>query len=475
MNSKLNELFRNVTGVKPERSVKLTGDGSNRAYYRMTAGEISLLGAVGTSQHENKAFIALAAKFAECRIDVPEIYAVSEDGLCYIMQDLGDETLFMRMKNSRESGCFSHDDIDALCRVMTILPDIQFGVADGFDFGQCYPVSEFDYRSIMWDLNYFKYCFLKGVGVEFDENLLEDEFERMAALLHESEGNTFLYRDFQSRNVMWHEGRPWFIDFQGGRKGPIYYDVASFVGQARAKYPTDVVIRMVEAYKASLSRYISVEDSVFDNKLRLFMIFRLLQNLGTYGYRGIFERKKKFVETIPAALSRLKELLSEMRNEYPQLYSIILDVEGLPRFAPHDKSRLTVDVFSFSYHRGIPEDYSGNGGGFVFDCRSIHNPGRYEPYKKQTGRDDAVIKFLEENSNVAQYLDNVYSLVDEMVEEYLNRGFSHIQICFGCTGGQHRSVYCAERTAHHIAEKFAVRVNVAHKMQAISYTIEPKG
>lgn len=472
MINKLEQLFKKVAGVSPSSVVKLTGDGSNRTYYRMTADGVSMIGAVGTSVQENRAFIAIAQCFNKNSIDAPTVLAVSDDELCYLQSDLGETSLFMKMRDSRESGVFSDEDTEALCRVMSILPDIQYRVADILDFDVCYPVADFDRRTIMWDLNYFKYCFLKGVGVEFDESMLENEFERLTAILLEEDCATFLYRDFQSRNIMWHDGRPWFIDFQGGRRGPIYYDVASFVGQARARYTPKVVEAMLDAYILSLSKYRKVERDDFMKKLQCFRLFRLLQNLGTYGLRGIFERKKKFVESIPNALMQLHEILCGTKEQFPVLCKIIEKVRLMPRFTPVDKGRLVVDVFSFSYHRGIPEDYSGNGGGFVFDCRAVHNPGRYQEYKKLTGMDAPVIKFLEEKSNITEFLNSVYSLVDPMVENYLERGFSHIQLCFGCTGGQHRSVYSAEHTAWHIAEKFGVKVNVNHTMQNKVYSIE---
>lgn len=473
MNSVLAGLFYEATGVQCTNFVRLTGDGSNRSYYRMTAGNIAMIGAVGTSVEENRAFLALAGKFLECGLNAPRVYAVSADELCYIMQDLGDTTLFMLMKDSREGGSFSSKDVDALCRVMQLLPDIQYKIADGWDFSQCYPVSDFNSRSVFWDFNYFKYCFLKGAGIDFDEQLLENEFELLASQLLEESDNTFLYRDFQSRNVMWHDGEPYFIDFQGGRRGPIYYDVASFVGQARARYTPEVVERMLKSYIASLSRYRNVDEKEFMQKLDLFRIFRLLQNLGTYGYRGLFERKKTFVESIPAALMQLNDLLCRVQD-FPYLARVVGETARLPRFVKVEEKELTVDVISFSYKRGIPEDYSGNGGGFVFDCRAIHNPGRYEPYKKLTGMDEPVKHFLETESDIHAFLQNAYSLVDNMVSVYLERGFTHIQVCCGCTGGRHRSVYSAEHIARHIADKYAVCVRVNHSMLNVSYTLEKK-
>ena len=467
----LKELFISVTGVQPQAVVKLTGDGSNRAYYRLMSDGVSLIGVAGVSVEENKAFMAVAKAFCECGIDAPRVLAVSDDSLCYIQEDLGDVTLFDKMKEARDEGCFPQSDIDALCRVMQLLPDIQYKVAERLDFAVCYPVADFDRRAVMWDLNYFKYCFLKGVGIEFDEKRLEDEFEILAGILLAESGDTFLYRDFQSRNVMWYDERPWFIDFQGGRRGPVYYDVASFIGQARARYTHDVTDVMLDAYIESLRRYREVEKEDFVKTLHYFRIFRLMQNLGAYGFRGLFERKKRFVESIPAAMAQLNELLCKVEDVLPTLCGLMKEIAAMPRFVPDEHEGLVVDVYSFSYRRGIPEDYSGNGGGFVFDCRAIHNPGRYEPYKKLTGMDEPVKKFLEEQSRIADFLENVYALADNMVEDYLRRGFSHIQLCFGCTGGQHRSVYSAEHTAEHIAKKYGVRVNVNHIMQGVKYTL----
>lgn len=467
----LKELFISRFGVHPLSIVKLSGAGSNRVYYRLHGADVSVIGVAGTSVEENRVFVALAKAFADSGIAVPEVLAVSDDGLCYLQTDLGDTTLFDAMKSSRENGCFAKEDVDTLCSVMSALPHIQYKVPRYFDFSLCYPISDFNERTVMWDLNYFKYCFLKGVGVEFNESRLEDEFEKLTGLLLSDNDDVFLYRDFQSRNVMLFEGKPCFIDFQGGRRGPVYYDVASFVGQARACYTAEAVEKMIDAYLCSLSEYKKVSRAEFLERLSLFRVFRLLQNLGAYGFRGLFERKKAFVEIIPKALGQLKEQMSCFAADFPYMCSLIDEISALPMFAVCELKELTVDVISFSYRRGIPDDNSGNGGGFVFDCRAIHNPGRYEPYKKLTGMDEPVMRFLEENSNIAYFLENAYSLVDNMVDIYMKRGFTHIQVCCGCTGGQHRSVYSAEHIARHVADKFGVKVAVTHKMLNKSYVI----
>ena len=469
----LKDLYIKRFGCEPQSVIRLTGDGSNRVYYRM-AGEVPAIGVVGTSVEENRAFVALSKAFRQAGVAAPEVFAVSDDELCYLQEDLGDVALYASLSAARERGFFDEADCRTLCRVVSQLPKIQFGVPGFFDFSLCYPTSDFNTRTVMWDLNYFKYCFLKGVGVEFDESRLEDEFERMTALLLSDNDNVFLYRDFQSRNVMLKDGEPYFIEFQGGRRGPVYYDIASFVGQARAKYTEETVAAMIGAYLDALAEYKSVERAHFMRMLCLFRVFRLLQNLGAYGYRGLFERKKAFVESIPAALAQLLQQLELLDGEFLYIRSLIAQIACLPMFMRDESKELTVDVMSFSYKRGIPDDTSGNGGGFVFDCRAIHNPGRYEPYKKLTGMDEPVIKFLEAESNIAEFLEHAYALVDEMVDTYKKRGFTHIQVCCGCTGGQHRSVYSAEHIARHVADKFGVRVVVTHKMQGVHYVIEAK-
>ena len=469
---KIRNLYIKTFGSEPLSMVRLTGDGSNRVYYRVFGVE-PVMAAVGTSVEENRAFIALSKAFCAAGVSAPKVIAVSDDELCYLQEDLGDVTLYGSLAKARTNEVFEPDDIGLLCRVVTELPKIQFGVARHFDFSLCYPVSDFNERTVMWDLNYFKYCFLKGVNIEFNENRLEDEFVKLTALLLSDNDNVFLYRDFQSRNVMIKEDVPYFIDFQGGRRGPVYYDIASFVGQARAKYSPVAVDAMLDAYLNALSVYKTIDRGNFVRMLQLFRVFRLLQNLGAYGFRGLFERKKAFVESIPAALEQLLQLLTEVGG-FEYIRSLIKEIAALPMFVRVESKELTVDVVSFSYKRGIPDDISGNGGGFVFDCRAIHNPGRYEPYKKLTGMDAPVIEFLEKESNIAEFLENAYALVDNMVDTYKRRGFTHIQVCCGCTGGQHRSVYSAEHIARHVADKFGVRVVVTHKMQGVHYVIEAK-
>ena len=460
---KMKELYKNVT--------PLTGSGSNRRYCRLEMNGRSCVGVVGTDMKENEAFIALSRHFRSKGLPVPEVFDVSPDGMMYVQEDLGNELLADRVAAAHKEGGIKPDSqlADLLCRTIALLPKIQIDGARGLDFSVCYPQPSFDRRMVMFDLNYFKYCFLKPSGVEFNEILLQDDFEKLADDLLACESDAFMYRDFNARNVMIRDGQPWFIDFQGGRRGPVYYDVASFVWQARAKYPEWLKGRLVDAYVQALSGYVEVDRNEFDSCLRLFRLFRTLQVLGAYGFRGLIENKAAFIVCIPQAVSDLKELLAELPEDYPYLTGTLGRMVDLPRFESRaDDGRLEVKVYSFSYKKGLPADMSGNGGGYVFDCRSIHNPGRYEPYKKLTGRDVEVIRFLEDDGEICGFLDHVYGVVDPHVETYSRRGFTSLMVSFGCTGGQHRSVYCAEHLAHHLAEKYpGVRIRLIHREQDI--------
>ena len=464
-------LFRKHTGAEPENAVALTGSGSNRSYFRLHGGGTSLMGVTGTDVKENNAFITLAAHFRSQGLPVPEVLAVSEDGISYLQEDLGDLLLADLVAAAHKNGGIEEGGhLEALlCRTTGLLPKIQFEGASGLDFSVCYPQPSFDRRMVMFDLNYFKYCFLKPSGIEFNEIDLQDDFERFADELLKDEGETFLYRDFNARNVMIKDGEPYFIDFQGGRRGPIYYDVASFIWQARARYPQWLKEKMLESYLDSLASYVEVDRDAFKERLKMFRLFRTLQVLGAYGFRGLVEQKAQFVVSIPQALADLKTLLAEMPDDYPYMSEVLRKMTVLPRFAVQSEDgRLEVRVSSFSFKKGIPQDMSGNGGGYVFDCRSIHNPGRYEPYRKLTGRDEPVIRFLEDDGEIIGFLEHVYGVVDPHVETYSRRGFTSLMVSFGCTGGQHRSVYCAEHLAHHLAEKYPdVRVRLIHREQNI--------
>ncbi|MCM1457778.1 MAG: phosphotransferase [Lachnoclostridium sp.] len=470
----LASLYQAYTGTAPDKVTELPASGSNRRYFRLE-GSPTLIGVVGTCLEENEAFLYMADHFLKHNIPVPRVVAVADDRMSYLQEDLGDTLLFGAIEKGRLTRSFSTDERRLLADTIRLLPDIQFMGAVGMDFSKCYPAAEFDTRSIMWDLNYFKYCFLKATGLEFSEDRLEDDFQALAEVLMRSKSSTFMYRDFQSRNVMIKDGQPWFIDFQGGRKGPYFYDVASFLWQAKANFPDGLRHELIKEYIDALKKYKPVDEEYFLEQLRHFVLFRTLQVLGAYGYRGYFEKKPHFLQSVPFALANLRAILDKPFVEYPYLDSMLRQLVDMKQFSDElQKRTLTVKVMSFAYKKGIPNDTSGNGGGFVFDCRAVNNPGKYERYKPFTGLDKEVIKFLEDDGEITTFLDHCRALVDASVRRYIDRGFSNLMVCFGCTGGQHRSVYCAQHMAEHIHSQFNVKVELFHREQNIEQLFKPK-
>ena len=554
--SSLENLFERCTGARPLRKEALTGSASHRRYYRFAGADgRTLIGVEGTDPDENRAFITLSRHFAAKGIHVPKV--LIEDGLLYLQEDLGGTSLYEAVSAGRSSGSYSADEVALLRKTLAALPKIQVEGARGLDWSICYPQASFDGRMVDFDLNYFKYNFLKFSGEEFNEALLQDDFDRLRALLLSEPSDTFLYRDFNARNVMIFGDEPWFIDFQGGRRGPVYYDVASFLWQARARYPAALREELLQSYLQALRAYGPVDEAHFRARLRLFVLFRLLQVLGCYGFRGLWEGNPAFSGSIAPALALLQEQLPYPECPYltavlrrlaersdwpvprhepaatcqvPPTYGVPTTCHepptssgpntcqvppkcgaeasedmstpghgqgegpagcGFPRSAgtqqtvggagakrssseasaPQER-RLTVTVYSFSFKKGIPEDTSGNGGGYVFDCRGTHNPGKYAQYKELTGLDEPVIRFLEEDGEILRFLDNVYALVDAHVARFLERGFTHLQVAFGCTGGQHRSVYSAEHLAARLVARFPVRVHLIHRERGIERVLQ---
>ena len=451
----------------------MVGSASNRKYYRLSDGESTCIGVLGVDVMENKAFISMARHFRSKGMNVPEILAVSSDSSAYLQEDLGVDVLYDMYVKAKRKGEGMENVEKLLCRTMSMLPKIQFEGAAGFDFSKCCHQPSYDRRMVMFDLNYFKYCFLKTSGLEFDEAFLQDEFERFADDILGDDSDTFLYRDFNSRNVMICDNEPYFIDFQGGKRGPIYYDVASFVYHARASYPIELQEKMLKCYLSALKTYVNVDEHFFRSRLELFRLLRLLQVLGAYGFRGMVEQKADFVAAIPQAIDSLRSLIPMAASNYPYLAEVLSRLVELPRFNRRFEEKiLEVTVTSFSFKKGVPDDPSGNGGGYIFDCRAINNPGRHIQYKTLTGRDEPVVRFLEEDGGVFPYLDNVYAMVDPHVETFVAREFTSLMVSFGCTGGQHRSVYCAESFARHIVQKYPqVQVRLVHREQNLSFLI----
>lgn len=483
-------LYKEWKGQTSPKVETLPKAGSNRQYVRMFNDDgTSVIGVIGPSVVENKCFIYLAKHFTSKGLPMPQIYAVSNDYGCYIQQDLGHTALYDALAPARKNNyTYNEEDKKLLRETICALAHVQIEGAEGLDFSACIPPIRFDHQAAMFDLNYFKYSFLKTTDMPFDEIKLESDMQRMANdLASNDDEHFFLYRDFQARNVMLKNNEPFFIDFQGGMQGPLQYDIASFLWQASARYPQTLRNELIDAYISEVKTLLpNFDENGFRKRLQLFVLFRILQVLGAYGLRGYFERKKYFLDSIPLAIQNLRRLLLEdAATNYPYLADTLQRMVNLPQFDPKStelgkasvskydgQGPLVVRVFSFSYKKGIPEDTSGNGGGYVFDCRSTHNPGRYEQYKPLTGLDAPVIKFLEDDGEILTFLDSVYKLADAHVERYMQRGFTNLMFCFGCTGGRHRSVYSAQHLAEHIHRKFGIEVHICHREQEISSVLK---
>lgn len=463
------QLFENKFNEKVESFEKLPASGSYREYCRIKSENRSVIGAVNFDIKENTAFLSFTNHFKNTGLPVPEIFAVSSDLKKYIQEDLGNSTLFQYLTKTREIEGFSENIISKYKKVLKVLPKIQIIAGKELDYSVCYPRAAFDKQSMMWDLNYFKYYFLKLAKIQFDEQALEDDFQRFSNYLLSANSGFFMYRDFQSRNVMLKDDEVYFIDYQGGRKGPLQYDLASLLYDGKADIPESVRAELFEFYLSELKKYLTVDEENFAAYFKGFVLIRIMQAMGAYGFRGFYEKKEHFLKSIPFAIKNLKFLLNDIKFpvKVPELKNVLeqLVQSEILKEIGQTNSNLTIRVTSFSYKMGIPVDTSGNGGGFVFDCRAINNPGRYSEFKELTGRDLAVQEFLEQKSEIGIFLNSVKALVEQSVKIYLERGFTNLSINFGCTGGQHRSVYSAEKIAEYLQNNFPANVVVIHREQ----------
>lgn len=474
---KLKKLFEGWAGEKVKTFSPLPQSGSARNYYRISGTSISAIGAYNPDLKENKAFIYLSAHFKKNKVNVPEVYAKDPESGIYLLEDLGDITLYSLLTENRSGNTIPENIIDYYKRTIDGLVKIQTGVK-GLNFNNCYPRHSFDTRSIMWDLNYFKYYFLKLANINFDEELLENDFEAFCKFLLNADSKYFLYRDMNSRNVMVKEDKVYFIDYQGGRKGALQYDIASLLYDAKANIPQTLRDELLEYYLLSLSKIKIIDNKEFLKYYYGFVLIRILQALGAYGFRGYFERKDHFLKSIPFAVQNLSWLLrsKKLKISAPYLLSLVEQIVQSPEIQKYEwndsaKDKLTVLITSFSYRNTLPVDLSGNGGGFVFDCRGIVNPGRFDEYKPFTGMDQNVQAFLDKEPTAQEFLKNTFTLVENSVDSYMNRGWNNLMVNFGCTGGQHRSVYSAERLASYLSRRKDIIVELKHTRLNISKSI----
>jgi len=520
---KLIQLYTSWCGKAPLSLVKLPGSGSYRSYYRLRGTLETVIGAHNGDVRENEVFISFTGHFRREGLPVPEILANDPEGRVYLLSDLGDTTLYQLLTQKRagdlsgspltrqEGEGFPSEVMEIYKKVLGWLPVFQVKAGQKLNYELCYPRAAFDRQSMMWDLNYFKYYFLKLAKIPFEEQALEDDFTTLCDILLQADAGFFLYRDFQSRNIMVVNGEPWFIDYQGGRKGALQYDIASLLTDGKADIPIAVRQQLLHYYLDKLGELFPVDRENFLRIYHGFALIRILQAMGAYGFRGYYEQKPHFLQSIPFALRNLQYLRAnkligsgldtlmevidrmvdtrELYNPFPatvndsipgiypgdspgeQSISRIYP-EGSPgeqsisRIYPGDPSqKLTVTIRSFSYKKRIPIDENGNGGGFMFDCRALPNPGRFDEFRQLNGKDQPVIDFLEKEQSVSDFLGHVRSLADQSVSTYLSRGFEHLMVSFGCTGGQHRSVYCAEKLAKHLKTKFKISIILIHLEQ----------
>jgi aminoglycoside/choline kinase family phosphotransferase len=469
----LNNLFYRWKGEYPDSFYPLPPSGSYRKYFRMTAGGQSAIGAYNPDSRENATFIHLSKHFRKQGIRCPEIYLVDTASNTYLLQDLGDTTL---LNYIGMYGGGPGREVDAAYRkALEDLIQIQIEGARGLDFSQCYPRSAFDEQSIRWDLNYFKYHFLKLARIPFDEQLLAEDFTSLTNYLLQAESNFFLYRDFQSRNIMVQNDELWYIDYQGGRRGALQYDLGSLLFESKTFLPFEMREELVQHYIEVLSKNYPVDTGTFMQQYPAWILIRLLQALGAYGFRGLHENKLLFLQSIPYAIQNLEYITNSLKldidlPEMDRVFNNILKNMELRKLGS-SSDKPTLRIRSFSYRNGIPFDETLNGGGFVFDCRSLPNPGRLEEYKAFTGKDEKVISFFRDKTEVDRFLSNVFGLIDSAIDDYLSRGLKDMMISFGCTGGQHRSVYCAESLARHVNEKYEISVDLRHLVLPLNMQI----
>jgi len=472
MHAPLAALFTRHFGTAPSAVAELRAHGSDRKLFRLRgpAGR-SAVGVASPDLGENAAFIGFSRHFRAAGLPVPEIYAEDPAAGIYLEEDLGDVTLFDLLQ--REHGASAEAPSATVAvyeQAVRLLARFQIQASRGLDYRLCHPHGAFDRRSMMWDLNYFKYYFLRLAKVPFHEQRLENDFETLCAFLLQAPADFFLYRDFQSRNIMVRDGKPWFIDYQGGRRGALPYDLASLLLDAKANLPFGFRDQLKETYLAAASEFTAIDRARFEESFRGFSLIRLMQAMGAYGYRGFYEGKAHFLQSVPYAIRNLEHLLADdgLPVPLPELG------EALRRLVASTRLRaiapaavpLTVRIESFSYRGGYPADTSGHGGGFVFDCRALPNPGRETAFLAQTGRDAPVVEWLRQHEEVERFLEQARRLLEPVLAAYNERRFTHLSVAFGCTGGQHRSVYCAEAMARLLSGRPGIAVELHHREQA---------
>ncbi len=474
------KLIENNLSQEVIRIIPLPKSGSSRFYFRILTNNDSLIATYNSNVEENNAFFSFTDSFNKLKLNVPKILTINKEKKCYIQTDLGNKSLFDYVNVCLKNKSFDIETINLYKQAIENLVDFQIKTNEEIDYSNAFPTPSFDKSSIIDDLNYFKYYFLKiHEEINFNETRLNIDFQKLTDYILKAPSNFFMYRDFQSRNIIINNGKTYFIDYQGGRKGPLQYDIVSLLYQVKAQLPDELKDYLLNHYKQKLSNYINLEEVEFDKYYKAFVLLRLLQVLGAYGFRGLIQKKSHFIESIPYALKELIKLKDDLYFpfEMNEMFSVLNQIEKIRhKYYLTENKTLTVTINSFSYKNGgIPNDISGNGGGHVFDCRALPNPGRYEEYKKMTGEDIDVQMFLSNNEEVNIFLYTTQQIVSQSIDNYLERDFKNLFVNFGCTGGQHRSVFCAKKCAEYLQKKYPqIKIILNHIAQNKSYIYEPK-
>ena len=451
--------------------------GGDRLYFRIITATATYIATRNDNIKENKAFIYFSGHFKNAFCPVPLILSVNDSCSLYLQEDVGDTSLLDVLEAEGQSGRV----YSLFQKSLLALANLQVSGDKGLDYGYCITSSVFGRQAIVSDLLYFKYYFLDTLKLPYDKEKLISEFEALSIYLSNADHKYFMYRDFQSRNIIVKDDVVHFIDYQGGMKGAVQYDVASLLWQAKAELSDEWKNSLLHYYITCLQTILqqTFDTRRFESEYNGYVLIRLLQVLGAYGFRGLFERKAHFLTSIPLALKNLGWFINHKKigvelPEFERLLRLIVTGEVVKKFEPiraDSDTALLVKINSFSFIKsGYPKDETTNGGGFVFDCRGILNPGRIPEFKHLTGRDKPVKDYLEQQTKMPEFLNSVYNIVDISVEDYIARSFESLVINFGCTGGQHRSVYAADALARHVRNKYGVRVSIAHIEQKIAET-----
>ena len=312
----------------------LPKSGSDRKYFRITSPDRTIIGACNPVIEENEAFIGFTSNFISKGLPVPRVLAYLPEKNVYFIQDLGDTSLFNWLQSRHCASEFTDEIKNIFRKIIDNLILFQTIGIVGLNLELCYPHKSFDRQSMMWDMNYFKYMFLKLVAVPYNERRLEDDFLRLADFLLETSQEYFLYRDFQSANIMMVDDSPWFIDYQGGRKGAPHYDIASLLNDAKVQISQPDREELLDYYTKYFCSATKTDAVQFMTYYNGFCLIRLMQALGAFGFRGLYEKRPTFTESIVPGVKLLQYYAdnAESNIKLPELYNTIRTIQESPVF-----------------------------------------------------------------------------------------------------------------------------------------------